>query len=265
MFDCHVHSKFSGDSEMEMEDAIHEAKKQGLSGLIFTDHLDYDYPDYDDVFMIDFEQYQKAMGYLKQTHQKPFQVFMGIEVGMQPHVKEQTEAVIKKYPFDYVISSIHVVDKLDLHNGDFCKGKSKFQSYERYFEAVFEMVQYFQDFDVIGHLDLIRRYGQYEDKTLDLKQHIDIIDAILKHVIKGSKGIEINASGFRYQLDSFMPGFEIIKRYKELGGEILCFGSDAHGPQFVGHRFSEMKELAKKAGFSYVAHFEARKPHFTKL
>jgi len=68
------------------------------------------------------------------------QVLKGIEVGIQPHVIEESNDIVKKYDFDIVIGSIHVVDKTDLHNGDFCRNKSKNEAYLRYLEAVLECI-----------------------------------------------------------------------------------------------------------------------------
>jgi len=111
----------------------------------------------------------------------------------------------------------------------------------------------FDNFDILGHIDLIRRYGCYDDKTLKLDDFKDRVDAILKALVEKGKGLEVNTSGFRYNLDSPMPDYEIIKRYRELKGEIICTSSDAH------------KELVKNAGFKYTAHFENRKPVFTPI
>lgn len=265
MFDCHVHSSFSGDSDMNCDTALNTALDIGLEGIAFTDHLDYDYPDYDDVFLIDFDKYSVFMDELKKNYTGRIKVLKGIEVGIQPHVIESSLEVVNKYDFDLVIASVHIVDKLDLHNGDFCKSKTQKEAYTRYLEEVLKTVNSFSNFDIFGHIDLIRRYGCYDDKTLKYTDYMDLIDEILAKLISMGKGIEVNTSGFRYNLNSPMPDFEIIKRFKELGGEIISTSSDAHYPEHIGYKFDYLKEMLKKAGFSYTAHFEQRKPMFTKI
>lgn len=265
MYDCHIHSSFSGDSNMDAEMALATALKIGLKGIAFTDHLDIDYPDYDDVFLIDFDKYSEYFDQLKHDYNHKIKVFKGIEVGIQPHVIEESLEVIKKYDFDIVIGSIHIVDKTDLHNGDFCRGKTKNEAYQRYLDAVLEGITLFDNFDVMGHVDLIRRYGGYDDKTLSINDFGDRIDAILKRLISSGKGIEVNTSGFRYSLNSPMPDYQIIKRFRELNGEIICTSSDAHTPEYIGFKFDYLKELLLKAGFKYTAHFENRKPVFTPI
>ncbi|WP_010250174.1 histidinol-phosphatase HisJ family protein [Acetivibrio cellulolyticus] len=265
MFDCHVHSNFSGDSDMNCIDALNTAINIGIQGVSFTDHLDYDYPDYDDVFMIDFDKYSETMDLIKSDFNGRIKVFKGIEVGIQPQVIDSTLEVLNSYNFDIVIASVHIVDKLDLHNGDFCKSKSKTESYTRYLQEVLQTLKSFDNFDIFGHLDLIRRYGCYDNRILEYSDYSDLIDSILKQIIAKGKGIEVNTSGFRYNLASPMPDFEIVKRYRELGGEIISTSSDAHTPEHIGYKFDYIKEMISKAGFAYTSHFEQRKPVFTKI
>ena len=265
MFDCHVHSSFSGDSEMDCHIAIKTAIDLGLKAIAFTDHLDYDYPDYDDVFLIDFDKYSEFMDKIKQEYSEKLKICKGIEVGVQPHVVKDTLEVIEKYDFDIVIASTHVVDKLDLHNGDFCKGKTRKEAYSRYLEAVLESISDLENFDILGHIDLIRRYGHYDVNTLKYQDFSDNIDSILNKLISLGKGLEVNTSGYRYKLASPMPDFDIIKRYRELGGEIICTSSDAHTPEYIAYKFPYIKELIKKAGFKYISYFEDRKPVFEPI
>lgn len=45
LWDCHMHSSFSADSETPMENMIQTAVDNGLTGICFTEHLDPDYPE----------------------------------------------------------------------------------------------------------------------------------------------------------------------------------------------------------------------------
>ena len=62
-----------------------------------------------------------------------------------------------------------------------------------------------------------------------------------------------------------LPGIELIKKYRALGGEILTIGTDAHTPQNVGLCLEKGLELARRAGFKYIATFKERKPEFHKI
>ena len=264
MFDCHVHSSFSGDSEMQAETACEKAIELELDGIAFTDHLDYDYPNYDDKFLIDFDKYSVSMDSIKAQYSGRLKVMKGIEVGIQPHVIEDTKKVIEKYDFDFVIASVHIIDRMDPYYGEYYKGKSKEQAFSRYLEAILESVTNLDDFDIVGHIGYIRRYCSYDDRTLRHKDFSDLIDSILKTTISKGKGIEVNTSGYK-DMDSPIPDFDIIRRYVELGGEIITMGSDAHFPEHMARNFSYVRDMLGNIGFKYTAHFEKRKAVFDKI
>ncbi|MCX7748050.1 MAG: histidinol-phosphatase HisJ family protein [Clostridia bacterium] len=267
MFDCHVHSSFSGDSEMHPDDAISQAIHLGLQGIAFTDHLDIDYPDFDEKFLIDFKKYSQTMDDLKDKYSGKLKVLKGIEVGIQPHVVDETRKTVESYDFDMVIASVHIIDKMDPYTGKYFIGKSKNEAFIRYLECILDSVTLFHNFDVIGHIGYIRRYCNYDDRSLSYKDYGDLVDSILKTVISKGKGIEVNTSGFRpgSGLGTTIPEIDIIKRYKELGGEIICLGSDAHYPEHIALSFDKARDLLSTVGFRYITHFEKRKAVFDAI
>jgi len=265
MFDSHVHSLFSGDSEMDLNTACTASIEKGLEGIAFTDHLDIDYPDYDEKFLIDFEKYSTVMDELKSQLSSRLNVLKGIEVGLQPHVLDATDEVVNKYSFDFVIASIHIIDGTDPYTGEYFKAYSdKNTAFTRYLTEILHGVENFRNYDVIGHIGYIRRYCNYEDNSLKYDDYCDILDSILKGVIEKGKGIEVNTSGYR-TLGTPIPDLDIVKRYRELGGEIITTGSDAHAPEHIAYNFSTIKKALLDIGFNYIAHFENRKPVFTKI
>ncbi|MBZ4665092.1 histidinol-phosphatase HisJ family protein [Mahella sp.] len=265
MYDYHIHSNFSTDSNMTMDQACRQSIALGLKEIAFTDHLDIDYPNFDDQFMIDFSLYTEQYNAVRVKYAPRLKVIKGIEIGLQPHTLRQSLEIASSYEFDYIIASTHVVDKLDLHNGDFCRGKTKEQAYRRYLEDMYDCIKSFPIFNVLGHIDLIRRYGDYDDKSMKYGDYADILNVILKWLIENGKGIEINTSGFRYNLNSTMPTPEFVRRYKELGGEILTIGSDAHSIDYIAYNFDLAYDIAREAGFKYVTTFEQQQPSFKKI
>ncbi|MCX7922898.1 MAG: histidinol-phosphatase HisJ family protein [Clostridia bacterium] len=264
MFDSHTHSNFSGDSEMCAEAACEAAIMQGLKGIAFTDHLDYDFPEFDEAFLIDFDKYSKFMDDLISKYKNKLTVLKGIEVGIQPHVIEDTAKTVEKYDFDFVIASVHIIDRLDPYRGAFYEGKTREQAFIRYLEEILYCVSAYENYDVVGHIGYIRRYGNLDDRTLTHSEFSDVIDSILKKVIHDGKGIEINTSGYR-SLGTPIPDYDIVKRYKELGGEIITIGSDAHASEHIGYNFDLVKANLLELGFKYTTHFERRKPVFDKI
>jgi histidinol-phosphatase (PHP family) len=265
MFDNHIHSKFSTDSKMDAEEACKRAVEIGLTGVVFTDHVDYDYPDFDESFLINFDKYFEVFSALKASWKEKLVVLTGVEMGFQPQVLEPINRVLLKYPFDFVINSVHIIDHMDPYTGAFFRGRTQQQSYERYLEEILVSVGAYDNYDVIGHIGYAARYGDFEDKPLRYADYSDLLDQILKAVIARDKGIEINTSGLRSDLKQPIPGYDVFKRYFELGGEIITVGSDAHFAEHLGHSFKEAVAHLKDIGFKYVAHFEKRKPVFEKL
>lgn len=267
MFDNHVHSSFSGDSEMPPQMACHTAYGIGLKGLAFTDHLDYDFPNFDVNFLIDFDDYSNTMDMIKDKYSGRLSVLKGIEVGLQPHVIEQTSQLVKKYNFDFVIGSVHVIEKKDPYIGEYYGDMSKVQAYERYLKEIYDMLSRFDDFDVMGHIDYIIRYGHYDDRSMVYAEHSDIIDSILKLLVQKGKGMEINTASYREKPGLSTPVYdnEILKRYLELGGEIITIGSDAHSTDYIGYLIRHFENILMSLGYRYVTHFEGRKPVFKRL
>ena len=84
-----------------------------------------------------------------------------------------------------------------------------------------------------------------------------MIDEILTLLIKKGKGIELNTGGFKYGLGHPDPTEKIIARYRELGGEIITIGADAHAPAHVAYAFEEVPAILKEAGFRYLLYFKS--------
>jgi histidinol-phosphatase (PHP family) len=260
--DYHTHSNFSSDSEAPMEFMIEKAIALGLKEIALTDHLDYDYPDPAFPFLIDYNDYYKTLYHLKEKYKNSIKIIFGVEIGLQPHLKQKIEEFCKNTDLDFIIGSTHVVDQLDLYNGDFSNGKTQYQMYLRYFEDVLDNIHIHDHFNVYGHIDYINRYGNFDNTLLNYIDYKDIIDELLKSLIDKEKGIELNTSGYRYKLGQTHPQFSILKRYKELGGEIITVGSDAHKPEDIASHFETAYNLLKEANFKYITLFEKQKPKF---
>jgi histidinol-phosphatase (PHP family) len=262
LVDSHVHTNYSDDSTMRPEDAVKQARLLGLNGIALTDHYDIDFPDKQYLFEFDVTKRAECIKMLHQTYGHELEIVEGIELGVQPHVVDACTKLIDSHSFDFVICSIHAVDQLVLYDSDgaFYEERTKEQAYRRYLEEIYSIVRIFDRFDVLGHLGHIRRYGPYEIKSMPYKYYDDIIDSIFKTLIDHGKGIEVNTSGYTYHLGTVIPDVDIINRYKELGGEIITLGSDAHDKGSIAKSFKQGYAALKRAGFKYVNYFKNRKP-----
>ena len=137
--------------------------------------------------------------------------------------------------------------------------------YREYFEETLKNAQSDVDFDVYGHLDYVVRYGPNKNKFYSYEKFADIIDEILRTLISRGKGIELNMAGFKYGLGHAHPIMDILKRYKELGGEIITIGSDGHAPEQIAWEFEKVPAILKEAGFTYFTTYKNRIATFKKL
>lgn len=262
--DQHVHTGFSGDSDIPMEDMVKRAIELGLKEITFTDHVDYDYFDCGLWFEVDYDKYIKEIERLKEKYSE-IDILLGIEIGYQPHLHERLNKLLNTYPFDFVLCSLHMCEGCDLYSGGFFEGRTQKESYRRYLEEIKYCVQNYDNFDVVGHLDVIIRYGDFVNKELKYENYRDILDDIFKIIIDKNKGIELNTSGLRYGLKDMHPGKDILKRYFELGGRIITLGSDAHKPADLCKDFEKAIAELKEIGFTKIAKFEKRKPLFIEF
>ena len=262
--DVHMHCGFSNDSETRPEDMVESAIAKGLSVICFTDHYDKDNLDWGDEAIFDVESYFQKMIELQEEYRDQIDIRIGAEIGMQPYLAEYYQDFMAQHPFDFVIGSVHSVLEHDVAL-DFFQKHSDPEGYKIYFEEMLQDVQKIKSYDVLGHLDYIVRYSNQGSKGFDLNDYMDIIEEILKQVIAHGKGIEMNMSGLKYGLGAPHPQPEIIKRYRELGGEIITVGADGHIPEHIAYDYHLADNILKSCGFKYYTEFKGRKPLFVKI
>ncbi len=264
--DFHIHTSFSGDSQTPMKDMIEQGIALGLKTMCFTEHMDLDYdPQCDENFELDTEQYLKSYLYYKEEYKNKIDLRFGVELGLQPHLAETHTKYLTSFPFDFVIGSSHLVHGIDPYYPKFFQANDENACYLEYFESILENINAFTDFDVYGHIDYIVRYCPSREANYSFAKYQDILDEILKKIIALGKGIEINTGGFKYGLGHPNPHEDILKRYKELGGEIITAGSDAHGTEYLGYEFGKAATILKNAGFTYYTIFKNRQAEFLPL
>lgn len=263
--DYHIHSHFSGDSEADLDEIIQKAIKLNMDSICITDHQDFDFPGNANLFSVDLSNYIKAVEEAKERYKDRISIALGIETGLEPHLSEKLDSFVLDNPFDFVIGSSHLVNRQDPYYPEFWDNRSEETGYIEYFLSIIDNLKVCQNFDVYGHLDYIVRYSPNKSKYYSYDLYSNMIDEILKQIIAMGKGIEINTGGFKYGLGFANPHPDIVRRYKELGGEIVTIGSDAHKPEYIGYRFHKIHDLLSACGFRYYTVFQKRKPLFIPI
>ncbi|MFR6139754.1 MAG: histidinol-phosphatase HisJ family protein [Dorea longicatena] len=273
--DMHMHTWFSTDSEACPRDMADEAVRKGLKTICFTDHFDKDDLEWGEEGIFDVDAYFVEMQKLQEEYVGKVNIRIGIELGLRTYLKDYYEELTKKYPFDFVIGSVHNVPYKKDAEGNILytdpaaeklfTDRTDKEAYRLMMETTLENVRTSDCFQTLGHLDYVVRYGKSREKEYSYTDYADIIDEILKLLIEKEKGLEVNSAGLKYGLPFAHPHPDVLKRYRELGGEIITIGADAHKPEHIAYDFAKAEEILKSCGFKYYTEFFEQKPVFKQL
>lgn len=256
MFDTHLHCNFSTDSNMKIEEAV-EFSKENKMGLIVTEHMDLKYP-VPNKFIFDIPSYFKEYEKFRSEN-----FLLGVEIGMRMNCIDENRNVAYGHAFDYIIGSVHLVNDKDIYYDEYYNNKTKIQAYREYLFYILQCLKQHTFIDSLGHIDYICRYAKYENKELYYEEYKEVIDEILSILISNNIAIEINTRRFenRESINSLIP---IYKRYKELGGQFVTIGSDAHFVNKLGKNIKIGFDIAEICNLK-VVYFKERKLFYDKI
>lgn len=266
LYDCHLHSDFSGDCDTPAEFMAEKAISLGMKGICFTEHLDLDAPVIDGTdFSLDTEKYFQRMEQLKMQYHDLLDIRIGVELGIQSHVLSELSRYSAACPFDFIIASQHYINGGDPYYPSYFEGRKEKDCYEEFFDVQLSNLKRFSSYDTLGHMDYIVRYGPTRNTQYSFTAYADYIDPILRHLIEHDKCLEINTGGYKYGLGHPNPDTSVLRRYRELGGEQITVGSDAHRPEHLAFDFRRAAALLQSLGFRYYTIFRQRKPEMLPL
>lgn len=250
--DYHLHSKYSFDGNQTIEQIVLKALSMELNEICLTEHISFD-PNDSSYNFFDFKDYENEIQRLSSKYSRKINIKTGLEIGEYHLYKEDFDKYFKENNLDFIIGSIHNLGGKGFNTN--ISENGVMYTYETYFKEVLAFVQ-MGDFDVLGHLDIVQRYAFKVDNVYNFEDYKDYIYDILKTIISRGKGIEINTSGLSNNL--LFPKLEILNMYKDLSGEILTVGSDAHSSNRVGEKVSYVYDMLKDIGFKYVFTYDNR-------
>lgn len=259
LLDYHTHSFYSFDGEAPLEQMAIAACKLGLREICCTDHLDFDMLVH---HIPDFTARQEEICRLKQQYPDLI-LRRGAEVSLRDvDCARSASAVLSGADLDFILGSLHTIDGINVWDAPYYAGKTKQEAYRLYLEAAAGILPTFPQMNVLAHYDFVAKYAPYPDRTMTLEDAPDAFDTIFRWLIAGGRGLEINTAS--WQADASW-GQDILRRYRELGGEYVTLGSDTHGTERLGARIPEAQELAKQAGIPWVATFCRGAPEFHRI
>ena len=272
LHDQHLHSRYSMDSKADPKANCLQAIAQGLSGLTFTEHYD-SHPTDRESCIWDYSAIADTVSGLREEFADQIKVGLGIEVCYQPTVMSEILEYLENHDFDFVLLSIHWCDNSPLHVRDVWTGLDYREMTRTYLETVLEALQLClklkqageRPFDVLGHMDVVKRYTQRYWNTFDIREYTHIINEIWRTAIAANIPPEINTSTLRDSVGEPMPAQWTIDQYVELGGKIMSIGSDAHRSDHIGANFEEATAILKQAGIEAEAIFTNREMDLISL
>lgn len=261
MFDFHMHSTVSFDGHGTPEDMARAAAAAGLKEICFTDHIDEDPSGRNTNLRFTTEAYAAAYDGLEVPG---LIIRRGMEFGMLPDNQGTIAECLRWREFDFVLGSVHFAAGEDVYDPPYWQGKTQWEGERRYLEDVLSCVRNHDDFDVLGHMTYISKArNNPSQRPVALQEHREVVEEILKTLVAKGKGLEINSSGI-FRSGDFLPPKEHLIRFRELGGEIVTMGSDAHTPNRVGEYADQALEILRDV-FGHVCTFAGRRPVFHKL
>ena len=265
VYDQHVHSNHSWDCDSEPADNVRQAIERGLAGITFTEHFDT-HPSEWSKCTYDDDAYSVTIRDLRERFGSEIFIGKGIEVCYQPTLMDFILDFLANHEFDLVILSVHFFGDFQIGQAKSWKGQAPGDVSRRYFDRVLEGLRFCERlhreqgpvFNVLGHLDLVKRYTQRFLGYHDVGPHRDQIDAILQACLAADVVPEINTSSLRQNLSETMPGMETVRSFAKLGGGAMSLGSDAHLAGSVGAGFDLALGMLHRAGITQQAVFKRR-------
>ena len=229
--DLHIHTNYSFDSKVTMEQYALRAIELGLDAICFTDHIDIN-KHYNTFAGFDFDGRLKEFEQIKKRFGDKLLLLLGFEMG-EPHLHPKETAFLRSLKPDMIIGSIH-------HPMDYEQNTNvSRREYERIYDRYVRQMVADGDLDILGHMDMPKKYHQ------DYVEDFPYICDTLKMCVKRNIVPEINTSSLRSGATTTMPSFDAIRYYQSVGGKYVALNSDSHSVASLGDGVELLDKLPK--------------------
>lgn len=262
--DFHMHTEASEDSEAPVRSMCDAAVERGIGCIAITDHVEMtDF--YKNGYDIAAEESWSYAAEAQAEYAGRLRIARGIELGQPRYDPVIAERVLAAHPYDFVLGSMHKLgDEVDYYYYDYA-GRDVGEVMDRYFDALYDMVEW-GGFHSMAHMTYPFRYLPADKRPADYSHWQERIDRVLRRLAEKGLALEINTSGLRNpEMRSAHPDLPLVRRFKELGGELITVGADAHSPQDVGANILDGLRIAEAAGFRYTAVYFEGRPEMLKI
>lgn len=248
MADLHTHSFYSFDADYDPEMMLKSAAKKGMREICFTDHVDFYH--LSDIHLPDFAARAERLAQLR-GHFPELRILEGAEISMtsDPACARSAIDALSGVKLDFIIGSVHTIGAENVWEDEFYAHRTREEAYRLYLETILQSLDSLPELDVLGHYDFVAHYAPYTERAMYYDDAPEVFDNIFRWLLAHHKTMEINTSAW----EADEPwGLDILRRFHELGGRFVTFGSDAHNPRNLGRRFTEASVLAEQAGLKLI-------------
>lgn len=263
--DTHVHSTYSFDGHDTVDAVCLAAIGKGLGSIVFTDHCDIDCEIQGIYAPLKYAEAIADIEMAKEKYRGKLEIGCGIELG-EPYSAPAEAAGVLGRNYDLVLGSVHNLRDTP----DFCYMNYKNMPVglldflaDRYTDDLIKLASY-GGIDVVTHPTYPSRYMRRQGINYDMMKFRDKYEVFFRLLIENGKALEYNVSGIRRgELPS--PTADFLGMYRDLGGELIAVGSDAHYAKDVGADVKDAYALLSSLGFRYVTAYTGGKLSQVKI
>ncbi|AHV95083.1 histidinol-phosphatase HisJ [Paenibacillus sabinae] len=264
--DYHTHHERCGHAVGKLEDYVRRGIKLGLDQLGLSDHLPLIHVDPDQYYpemampLEELPRYVEECLNLKERYRGTIDIRVGLEADYIEGYEEQIRELLSPYPWDYLIGSVHFLgewDITDYRQVHGWEGQDPLEVYRRYYQAISKAASS-GIYDIIGHMDVIKRFGYGPDTAEGLAEVRVLEKSALQAIADAGIAMELNASGLFKPCAEMFPAPHVLAQALELGIP-LTLGSDAHDPAKLGEGLADARKLLWDTGFRELAGFKGRR------
>ena len=252
--DAHLHTDQSPDSSVPIDVYAALAVERHIPEIAITDHVDFDPRDPAYRYTRFEDRERTVRGAAERWAKEGVTIRFGAELTYNRRWEADVREHLAKHRYDYVIGSVHDWPESPYWPSRvraWVEGRTLDEIVEPYYAEIIAAASSGL-FDTIGHLDVVKRYLHPHVTAEQLAARPDLQEPALQAIIEGGVSLEVNSSGLRYPGAETYPSGPVVARYRELGGQRVVVGSDAHARGSFAHRLGESYRHLIDAGFGQL-------------
>lgn len=244
--DLHMHSTHSHDGSNSIAELCEQAIALGLTHIAVTDHVEW-LPDGSHQ-RPDFDRYFDEIRSCRQRYApQGLTLLSGLELGNPHEHRSEVEALLASYAFDVIIGSMHWLNGQNIHYSSIFTGRNPYDVYALYFDAIAQVAASV-DCGIIAHFDRIfwpgsARFGPPQ---------IERIETSVRHAMRALSRhgcvLELNTRFLMHEPNWNDSLLQVLRWYREEGGEFVAVNSDAHRVAELGRHRHIGESLVAAAG-----------------